>query len=71
MNTALYKLYKEGFQFDNFYTPVFPVSTADGEYITEIKNNKDNLINRRGGSITTSSFYLFVFTDENIASVVF
>ena len=25
----LYKLYKEGFQFDNFYTPVFPVSTAD------------------------------------------
>lgn len=31
----LYKLYKEGFQFDNFYTPVFPVSTADGEYITD------------------------------------
>jgi len=32
---TLYKLYKEGFQFDNFYTPVFPVSTADGEYITD------------------------------------
>ena len=31
----LYKLYKEGFQFDNFYTPIFPVSTADGEYITD------------------------------------
>ena len=31
----LYKLYKEGFQFDNFYTPLFPVSTADGEYITD------------------------------------
>ncbi|MDO5555493.1 MAG: LTA synthase family protein [Clostridia bacterium] len=31
----LYKLYKEGFQFNNFYTPVFPVSTADGEYITD------------------------------------
>ena len=31
----LYKLYNEGFQFDNFYTPVFPVSTADGEYITD------------------------------------
>lgn len=31
----LYKLYKEGFQFDSFYTPVFPVSTADGEYITD------------------------------------
>ena len=32
---TLYKLYKEGFQFDNFYTPLFPVSTADGEYITD------------------------------------
>ena len=32
---TLYKLYNEGFQFDNFYTPVFPVSTADGEYITD------------------------------------
>lgn len=32
---TLYKLYKEGFQFDNFYTPVFPVSTSDGEYITD------------------------------------
>ena len=31
----LYKLYKEGFQFDNFYTPIFPVSPADGEYITD------------------------------------
>ena len=31
----LYKLYKEGFQFDNFYTPIFPVSTADCEYITD------------------------------------
>lgn len=31
----LYKLYKGGFQFDNFYTPIFPVSTADGEYITD------------------------------------
>ncbi len=31
----LYKLYSEGFQFDNFYTPIFPVSTADGEYMTD------------------------------------
>lgn len=31
----LYKLYNEGFQFYNFYTPLFPVSTADGEYITD------------------------------------
>ena len=32
---TLYKLYNEGFQFDNFYTPLYPVSTADGEYITD------------------------------------
>lgn len=31
----LYRLYNEGFQFDNFYTPLFPVSTADGEYIAD------------------------------------
>lgn len=31
----LYKLYQEGFQFENFYTPIFPVSTADGEYVTD------------------------------------
>ena len=31
----LYKLFNEGFQFNNFYTPIFPVSTADGEYITD------------------------------------
>ena len=31
----LYKLYSEGFQFENFYTPIFPVSTADGEYMTD------------------------------------
>lgn len=31
----LYKLYNEGFQFDNFYTPIFPVSTSDGEYMTD------------------------------------
>jgi len=32
---TLYKLYSEGFQFKNFYTPLFPVSTADGEYIAD------------------------------------
>ena len=29
---TLYKLYNEGFQFTNFYTPFFYVSTSDGEY---------------------------------------
>lgn len=32
---TLYKLYSQGFQFNNFYTPLFPVSTADGEYIAD------------------------------------
>lgn len=33
---TLYKMYNQGFQFKNFYTPLFPVSTADGEYLTDI-----------------------------------
>lgn len=32
----LYKLYNEGFTFENFYNPLFPVSTADGQYISDI-----------------------------------
>lgn len=32
----LYKLYSEGFTFDNFYNPLFPVSTADGQYMSDI-----------------------------------
>lgn len=32
---TLYKLANEGFIFKNFYTPLYPVSTADGEYITD------------------------------------
>jgi len=35
LTPTLYKLYEQGFQFDNFYTPLFPVSTADGEYMTD------------------------------------
>ncbi len=33
---TLYKLYNEGITFNNFYTPLFPVSTADGEYLTDL-----------------------------------
>ena len=32
----LYKLFNEGYTFDNFYNPLFPVSTADGQYLTDI-----------------------------------
>ena len=31
----LYKLQQEGFIFNNFYTPLYPVSTADGEFISD------------------------------------
>lgn len=29
---TLYKMYNEGFQFDNYYSPAWGVSTTDGEY---------------------------------------
>ncbi len=32
LTPTLYKLYSEGFQFDNFYSPAWGVSTTDGEY---------------------------------------
>lgn len=32
----LYRLFNDGFTFDNFYNPLFPVSTADGQYLTDI-----------------------------------
>ena len=34
LTPTLYRLYNEGFQFTNFYTPVFYVSTSDGEYVS-------------------------------------
>jgi hypothetical protein len=34
LTPTLYKLSNEGFNFTNFYNPVYPVSTTDGEYIT-------------------------------------
>lgn len=33
---TLTRLYNEGFQFTNFYTPLWAVSTLDGEYATEM-----------------------------------
>jgi len=32
---TLYKLSNQGMQFNNFYTPLFPVSTADGQYLSD------------------------------------
>lgn len=35
LTSTLYKLCNEGFKFNNYYTPLFPVSTADGEYMLD------------------------------------
>lgn len=32
----LYMLVNDGFKFNNFYNPLYPVSTADGQYLTDI-----------------------------------
>lgn len=34
LTPTLYRLYNEGFQFTNFYTPIYYVSTSDGEYVS-------------------------------------
>ncbi len=33
LTPTLYKMSQEGFQFTNFYTPIWGVSTSDGEYV--------------------------------------
>lgn len=33
LTPTLYKMQQEGFQFSNFYTPIWGVSTSDGEYV--------------------------------------
>ncbi|WP_041706966.1 LTA synthase family protein [Ruminiclostridium cellulolyticum] len=33
LTPTLYKMYQEGFRFTNFYTPMWGVSTSDGEYV--------------------------------------
>jgi len=36
LTPTLYKLSREGFVFNNFYNPVWGVSTSDGEYVSEM-----------------------------------
>ncbi|MBO5106473.1 MAG: LTA synthase family protein, partial [Clostridia bacterium] len=33
LTPTLYKMYQNGFRFNNFYTPIWGVSTSDGEYV--------------------------------------
>lgn len=40
----LYKLFNEGFTFNNFYNPLYPVSTADGQYLSDISLFPSDLV---------------------------
>ncbi len=69
LTPTLYKLSNSGFNFTNYYSPLYPASTADGEFRTEW-----SLISSRGDTLTlyahrnVYSPYLFVntFSDYNI-----
>lgn len=47
LTPTLYKLANSGFVFPNYYSPVYPASTADGEFRTEW-----SLISSRGDTLT-------------------
>ena len=47
LTPTLYKLANSGFDFKNYYSPLFPASTADGEFRTEW-----SLISSRGDTLT-------------------
>lgn len=69
LTPTLYHLANSGFNFTNYYAPLYPASTADGEFRTEW-----SIISSRGDTLTlyankdVYSPYLFVnsFSDYNI-----
>lgn len=62
LTPTLYKMYNEGFQFTNFYTPVYYVSTSDGEYVS-----LTSLLPKDGTwSMSTSSKNYLPFTYGNM-----
>ncbi len=62
LTPTLYKLYNEGFQFTNFYTPVFYVSTSDGEY-----TSLQSLLPKNGTwSMSVSSDHYLPFVYGNL-----
>lgn len=59
---TLYKLYNEGIKFNNYYVPLFPVSTADGEYM-----NSTSLLPKEGvWSIYETSKNYMPFSIANV-----
>lgn len=69
LTPTLYRLANGGFNFTNYYAPLYPASTADGEFRTEW-----SLISSRGDTMTLSAHkdiyspYIFAnsFSDYNI-----
>ena len=62
LTPTLYKMYNEGFQFTNFYSPIYYVSTSDGEYVS-----LTSLLPKDGTwSMSTSSKNYLPFTYGNI-----
>lgn len=67
LTPTLYKMLKEGFNFENYYTPLYPTSTADGEYMLDwslipIIGNSYNLKN----SANNYNLYGYVNSFSNI-----
>ena len=69
LTPTLYKLSNEGFVFNNFYNPVWGVSTSDGEYVTmtglipksgvwSFSRSGDNYMPYGMGNILSKSGYL-------------
>ena len=70
----LYKLYKESIHFNNYYTPLFPTSTGDGEYMTEwgILANPNNQTNLYSSRNNNNPFLLHnVFSNLDIQTAVY
>ena len=62
LTPTLYKLYNEGFKFNNFYTPIYYASTSDGEY-----TNLTGLLPKEGTwSLLESETKTFPYSYGNI-----
>lgn len=60
----LYRLYSEGFNFSNFYNPLYPVSTADGQYMTDISLFPSDIVH----SLVNSNTNYYPYSLGNVFS---
>lgn len=64
LTPTLYKLTNEGFVFENYYSPLFPKSTSDAEYMADWgilprTNNESNIIDSTGNYNPLTLVYNF------------